>query len=506
MSSAWYHVVVIGAELGGLMYAALAARAGYRVLVLGHGSRPCAYRHEGRVFLRAPERFYGFGSSPAVAKVFGDLSLAMEMKNRPQPLDPMWQVAMPGTRLDIVRPGRRWDRELDRELRASRHVLEGFEGWARGVTAESDELLVSAEPLPPTGFRAGARYRRRLGDLAGLVEPHGLPGAGPLGAAPTGAQVRALVEGAVAHASGLRASAFTPLLTARLWTHLRAGLHRVPGGHDGLAKMFLRRLTEQCGDHRPDAAVGELVVRRGKVVEVVLADRGEVIGCDLVVANVPPWRLEPLLPADHQADAWHQALSANQASAWRFVVNVGVDPRVVPPGMAPELLAIADPAAPLVGDNCLWISRPGVGPVSGGEGRPDPGVLSVSALLVSRGLAPMGAVASRLEQQILARLDDLIPWLDDHLQAVHSPALLREAGGVPEIDPTELVPVMDSAAPMTLGASAFTATTPIRNVLLGGDAMFGGLGFEGACLGALQGLALTQRLVRLKAPLSTDRL
>ena len=490
--SASYHVLVVGNELGGLIYAALAARAGYRVGVLGQGARGGVYRHRGHTFLRQPERFYGFATSAVVARVFGELSMSMEMRNRPRPVEPTAQLVTPDARIDVLRRPERWRGELKRELPDEGRSLLAFEEWAARWTEATNPLLGRDVVLPPTGFRAAARYRQLVGSSAALLDGDERPPSGP--ATP-------LVEGALSHLVGLRSRPLAPLALARLWTHVRAGIYRVPGGLDGLKDLFVAKLRDQCGDHRLDAAIEELVVRgRGRVTEVVLAGRGERLGCELLVANMDPRRFLHLIPPDARHDPFHTGLSARVPVAWRLVVNVAVDPRVIPVGMGPEVVLISDPRAPLQGDNCLWISRPGVAPFATGEGRPGPGVLTVTALLPARGIVPGPPAVQRVVAGTLARLRELIPWFDDHVQAVHVPCLIDDPQrpGQAEVDVSVLLPILSDALPMTAGVGALSIDTPYRNILLGGDALFAGLGFEGACLGAAQTLEATRRLVRLK--------
>ncbi|PKN58556.1 MAG: hypothetical protein CVU56_05170 [Deltaproteobacteria bacterium HGW-Deltaproteobacteria-14] len=500
MTQAWYHIVVIGTDLAGLMYAALAARLGYRVAVIGQGARPNAYRTGGYVFLREPERFYGFASSPAVSRVFGELSLGIEMKNRPRAIHPTLQVVLPHHRIDVAGHRRQWERELDRELPGAIGRFDAFEQWAAEATRATDPAIAAEVAYPPSGLRGRSAYRKIVAGVEGLVEP------GDDALAPwfDGPEQRAVIAGALGHLTGLSGD-LAPIAVARLWTHLRAGLYRIPGGLDGLKEIFLRKLREQSSDFRPDAAVSELVVRRGKVVAVRLADRHEAIGCQLVVGNIEPHRFLSLVPRDQRHDAFHASLAGLVPAGWRLTVNLGVQQRVVPAGMGPEVVVVGDPEARLAGANSLWIARPGHGS-AGGDGRPGPGVLQVTTTLTARGAAPTLGAAERLVEGTLAQLRRVIPWLDDHIEALDVPALTTDpASGRPALDPLELAPIMGRPLSHTLGATAVAPSSAYKNVLICGDLLYQGLGFEGTCLAALQTLALSRQLVRMKTALSSER-
>jgi phytoene dehydrogenase-like protein len=500
MSSAWYNVIVIGGDLSALIYAVMAGKAGYRVGVVGQRDKPNSYRHEGHVFLRQPERFFGFTTSPVVARVLTDLSLNLEMKNRPQALDPTLQIVTDDMRLDVLGNGKLWRRELEREVPGLVHGVLAFEDWASEQTRRSNEALTADVVYPPEGLRAGARYRaatQSCGDLLETPEARRPPLLAALG------RLAPLLEAPLTHLAGVQTNPLGPLPLARLWTHLRAGLYRLPDGLDGLKQIFVRKLLDQCCDYRPDNVVETIVFQRGKAREVLLADRHEALGCEMVVCGTDPGHFLSLIPAHERIARYHADLTAQlEPQAYRVVLNFAVDPRVIPRGMGAEVL-LADPTRPLLAEGCLWISRPGAGPYAAGDSRPGPGVLMVTALLPARGATPSVTSVQRLVSAVRARLRRLIPWFDDHLQAVHVPCLRPMGrGGEAGVDPTELIPVMQAPHPMTLGVSAAPTATAYRNVLLSGNTPFSGLGFEGAFLGALQALAVTRRTLKLRSQLA----
>ncbi len=490
--SATYNVIVIGDGLAGLMYAALAARAGYRVGVVSEGGRANAYRHRGHVFLREAERFYGFGTSPAIQRVFSELSVGMGAGGRPRPMDPIVQVVLPDRRLDVPRSADRWERELERELSDGGETMRAWESWAARWTAETHGLVGGDPILPPSGLWASSTYRRQV--AAALPLLHGLPpdGLSPLGHARDGGHTRAVVEGTLAHLVDLRTHPLPALSAARLWIHLRAGLFRIRGGLDGMKDVLINKLKEQCGDCRRDARAERVVVKRGRAMEVVLAGRGERLGCDLLVCDADPRRFLHLIEPDARHDGFHNELATIEPSAWRLAVNVAVDPRVIPAGMGAEVVMLPGLRGGAGEPSSLWISRPGVAPFEQGEARPGPGVLHVTTLIPARGIAPGPPILERAVARVMDGLRDLIPWLDDHLLAVDVPAASET------VDVSGLHAIYGSPVPMTLDVGALPMRTPYRNVLLLSQAVFGGLGLEGAARGALQALATTRELVRLK--------
>jgi hypothetical protein len=484
VTQSWYHIVVIGMELPGLIYAALAAKMGYRVLVIGQGERPNAYKHQGFWFLRQPERLLGFGTSPIVQRTFGDLSLGLEMKNRPQPIEVL-QLATPSMRLEMGGARRLWEREVEREMPGSLSAFDRFDAHMHALTQTSNGLI---------GLQDGAIAR------APDPEP-----ADPILAHFQDPRARIAVEGPLVHLAGLLPEPLPPWVVARLWTHLRAGIHRFPGGLDGLKHVFVKKIRDQASDVRTEAFASRFTMKRGRIAAIELAERGEAVGCELVLGNVDPRKVGHLFAPEDRIDAWHARLAALEPSGWRMQVNVGLDPRVIPRGMGPELLWVLDPRVRARGDNCVWVSRPGVGPHAGGDARPGPGVVQLSAILEARSSAPTAAHVQRLARAMVEGLRRLVPWLDAHTKIIDVPALTSSTGE-PALDLEALTPIHRLPLADTLGASAFTAETPVKNLLLAGEQRFAGLGFEGTCVTALQALHLTRERVKLHRGLRGERI
>ena len=95
-----------------------------------------------------------------------------------------------------------------------------------------------------------------------------------------------------------------------------------------------------------------------------------------------------------------------------------------------------------------------------------------------------------------------MPFLSEHLVRRHTPWIRMTHG--PEgpresLDPLELRPCYGEAVPHTLGTSPTTITTGYRNVLLGGDIAFCGLGSDAPYVGGLHMYSLARDLVALKS-------
>jgi hypothetical protein len=126
--------------------------------------------------------------------------------------------------------------------------------------------------------------------------------------------------------------------------------------------------------------------------------------------------------------------------------------------------------------------------------------LLTAAMRVPISVASGGAPAAAwLLDRIQRRVEDVLPFLQEHLVYRHTPWLRKLADGTMDIDPAELQPCYGEAIPQTLGLSPLATATGYKNILMGGDASFCGLGGEGPYLAALNLLQHTTEKVPLRS-------
>lgn len=521
MTSAWYQVLVVGDDLGSVAFAALAARAGYRVGVLGQGGRSNTYRHEGHLFVRQAPPLVGLAASPIVSKALASAGLRLSPQQRPLTVNPTLQVVGPDLRLDVVGHAQRWERELRREVGLDAPGVLALERWAREQARASDAAWGEGHAVPPVGHRAVTQHRALARDVEclGLAERGARPGA--LREAGAG---EAIIEGVVSCLSDVATSGgsrggVSATALARLWTQLRAGLLRFPRGLDGLRQRFLHRLADQSGDYRRDDAAAQILFRRDRAREVALAGRRERLGCDvLVLGGAVRQRLDLVGARDRDA-RYHADMEHIEVAGWRVGLNIALDPAGLPVGMGPEVVLLPGERGPAGRREApLWISRPGVPHREGAglEGTPGPGVLHVTMVADQGPTGPTASLIRAAAARALERLRGLIPWFDDHLLALDIPALRGPAvvpgvtargGGVGAragadadglVDPEVIRPLYAAPLPQTFGVGAYPVTTAYRNVLLVGDGPMAGLGLEGTFLTARQAVALTAQIFPLR--------
>lgn len=492
-TTAHYQIVLVGTDMAGLILGALCAKKGYRVLVLGHGSQGALYEHEGHTMCRRLELAHGLGSPP-VRRVFDELSLGLELRNLPKALDPSFQVVLPRARINASTNQRLFERELRREFPDCQPEIATFFRRVAEINAEVEELLKLAPNLPPAGIMEGFRFRKLVKRFPFLDDEWAIED--PLAVFPHGHPFRAFVHAAFRFVSGMLPARPYPATFVRVVTELFKGSWSFDRGPNALRDLF-GQLIAAGGDVMPRAVVAGIDVSRGKATQVVLRDRRQVIGCDLLVCNTDPKRFFHLIPQEQQNEEYHHIIHTLQPVYYTFVGNFVVKARAIPEAMGRHVFAVGDLQHPLEEDNLVHIARD----LDAGQGVDDREVRLISASMrVPIGSASGGAETARyLLDRLQQRVEDTIPFLGEHLLARHTPWLKGQEGGAEDIDPLELQPAYGEAIAHTLGTSPIATTTGYKNILMGSDASFAGLGHDGPYVAALNMFSQVLDRVPLKS-------
>jgi len=496
MSDSYYDIIVVGTELTGLISAAMLAKKGYRVLVVGHGNRANAYDFEGHSFIRRPWLFQGFETSESIKKVFVELALSLEMHNRPKPFDPFFQVVLPDHRLDVVAKDSLAQREFEREFPEDLKEIDAFFKTIATCDQRLAEALATPQVLPPDGFLEQRTYKKLVN---GLVGPHGQT-VDPLASFPARHPFRNFILAPVLMSTACDIPPYAPLQMIRTTAHLRSGLFDIPGGIDGLKRVFIDKVKSNCGDYREKITVDHFVMKRGKLREIVLKNRREVIGCQAIVCNMDVKQFFQLIPQEDQKQRYHLKVLELQPSHLLYTINFALRPGTLPVGMGQHVFVVGDNQKPLEDDNLLLISVNPNGPPTHESGAD---VVSVTARLNTRVVRPTLDNISDHNERIIARVCDTIPFFRENIVGQSSAWITTDKRtGAPAVDTSEFIPVLGPPLDMTLQTSSVASRTAYKNVVLAGEHLHGGLGFEGAFLGSLSVVQFVSDMVNRKSLLN----
>lgn len=490
-----YDVVIAGTDLPGLIFGALAAKKGYRVLILGHGGRENVYEQEGFHFVRRPHLLFGFADSNPIREVFRELALAPEMRNLPRPLSPTCSVILPDSRLEMTHMKGVFEEEIAREFPNQLDTFRDFVGRLPDVESHMEPILAQCPVLPPASFREYMDYRRHLKTLSPLLGSADTDGLAPFG---DDVRMRAFLAAPIVAMSGIRDPWRHPLPFVRLMNHLLRGLYFVEWGLDALKNLFLERVRNNSGDVRLDDHVDMLMLKRGRVNEVEVRARDEAIGVGVLVVGGRLSDALDLIPEPQAKRRYQSRIEQILPSHYLTTLNLGASREVIPEGMGKTGFLVGNPGRPLEGSNFVIVQTdPAMEPIESLD--PNRTTISLSSYLPANRLDGKAATIQQFNNEMLDALRGLLPFIDHHGTLVSSAALTTHPKtGEPVIDPSGLHPVYDEPVGRSLDLVTWPVRTAYKNVLFLGDETSGPLGFEGSFVSAFMAFGVLKKLIQLK--------
>jgi hypothetical protein len=398
MASQHYDAAVVGMEPGALVAAALLARRGLRVLVLGNGSPPATLEVGATTLPAAPAPLPPPQLEPAL-KVFTELNDGPVVRRRAPPIVPALRVSVgPSPRRVTLGPdASAVANELRREFPGEHAELAAVLARLGAVGATLDPILASSVPLPPAGFwdrrevaRTDAQLPKGAVDLLSpLAADH---------------PMRAALVAIGALSGRFAPTDVGPVPLARAFELARRGLHLLEGGAPALRRLFAARIEASSGELRTDTEVTGLELRRGRVTSLRLGPREDEVGVGQVIWAQPLARLVPLL--DERAGRRVRELrSALRPACHRYRLCVTLRASGVPAGLGPRLVSVRDPARPPIDGNALLVTTEPLGA--------ERVMLWAEALVPAAAVDPALTYLTVVRQRVLEHVAELVPNFEE---------------------------------------------------------------------------------------------
>ncbi len=483
MTTSHHDVVVLGADLAPLTCAALLAKRGFRVLVLGQGGLTPTYRLADHVLPRRPFVFTAHGT-PVAERILSELGLQQSVRRLTHPVDPAFQLVMPGHRLDVTPDPELLDRELEREFPRVKRPVMDFHDRATQMSKALDGLFERDLVWPPETLWERRQVARATAKLP-LVRDAPTPDI--LAELPEEHPFRASALAVGAFASDADAWPPATLASARLY----ANAHRRPAGMErglaALTEMWIERLHAHSGTLRMGERAEAISVSRSGVDGVTLAGSGEEISAGFVVAGIDVAALMRILPDRAPFEALFDRYGEPQIRLYRYTLNAILRRGGLPQAMARDVFRVGDARAAAGIEDALHLQRTPL------DEKHE--LVTMQALLPSRRVENDRGYLDGSRERLLAVLADLVPFVGDSLVLVDSP----HDGRPPlSLGRTSALPLAlepgDRRGPHTMqalhafpvwshsGLCALPVRTPIRKLLLCNTQVMPALGMEGQLL------------------------
>jgi hypothetical protein len=483
----FYDAVLIGLDLRTLLTAALLAKRGLRVLVIGHGQPWPSYQVHGVTLPRSTFSLTGY-ESPAIARVFSEIALRPLLSRRLKPLSPAFQALLPGHRFDVLRDARLLTRELEREFPEARRFADELLAALGETGRRIDHVLERDLMWPPEGF-----FERREFARATLHEPFAESlASGSRHALADDHPFSRVLEETLRFADGSSLEGGYSARKLRLLSGRTRAAELVDDALTGLFELLIQSIRTHNGSLRLTERLDGLTVRRGALTSLHVSPSDEEIGCHFLLWGLPVSRLASLLQDRTQLDPMFVEVGEPRARYARYCLNLVVRAEALPEGMARDVLLLADQP--------LWIEQKRL---AHGERA----LLTIETLLPNE---PADERARRLldqRERMLDALGELSPFLRSHLLLVDSPHDGRPIDDVEsgsKVEPAEpfhrgpdtMRNVYTFPRTRLHGTAGLTVRTPLKGILLCNDQVVTGLGVEGAFLTAWSAARAVSRSLR----------
>lgn len=480
MPTSFYDVVVLGTGLEPLVCAALLAREGLRVLVLGQGVPEPSYRL-GSVEIEPYGLIMAGAQSPIVQSTLEDLALRQDLRQRSADRVASLQLLLPKHRLEMYPDHENWLAEVAREFPGLRRQATDITRTLAEVQSELDMVVARGLVWPPETFLERQRF-----SLNSAGQRFGRQGQGwtSWNQLPVGHPLRTAFEAILPHLSGFVPAQHSDTTRARLHGHLLSGVNELSGGWSWFREALFARIRSWGGDVRERDRVDCIrhEGRRGHSIRVARTD--EEIGCSQIAHGTSVAELAQLLPERSSMAALFERVGEPRARAYRCSVHVLVEKRGIPDPLGPlalRCMSVNDPSQVFMLRNC--------------DVEPDQMLISASRLveehLIDTGASPLHFV----REEAVDAIRGVVPFLDEHAIWVDSPhdglppRAFRADTELTCSDPWARGPstmraVYDYPTQRAMGVCALTTRTPVRGVFLCNEQIAPGLGLEGSFLTA----------------------
>lgn len=490
MAARHYDVIVIGRSVGALAAAAILARREFRVLVVGQGERPAAYRYDRFVLNRRPFTLLA-AASPTFKRILHELAQSPRFRRHLQALDPMFCFVAGDRRVEVPPDMELYAREVEREFPEVRQLVDELYANIADVNGRADMVFERDVTWPP-GTLWERIETRRAAALLPLVNggtPHDL-----LSKFPAGHGYRTLTALPALFATDLAAGPgeLPPFALARLHGAWTRGVMTLERGEDELADFFIERIQAHGGQCELERRATSIVVQRGRAAGILEDGEDELTSATDVVAALPGEQIAELTSGAGITKQARNEWPRLTARAGRFVVSLIVKSEGLPAPLPRESFVMPRLGTQNPREPVLHVQRIDSSAAQGVLGE---------TLLVAETLLPRRGPLTLLEtrEAVLSMLVSHFPFLDRHLLVVDSPhdglpLYDYTQGGRREIDRIHVTDTGPGAEPMpwlwSVDPPGYLelAGEPVRGPVLGtylvGRTVMPALGQEGELLAA----------------------
>jgi len=469
----FFDIIVVGPHLGGLLAAALLVKRGKRALLLA-----VPEQKEDDYWESDPHEriFTNLAGTWFLNKALDELAALPGRTRLMKPLAPSFQIIMPRRRVEIYSGDPDHLGHLAEEFNEDPKQVHRFFGTLNRVKETMRHYFMLRSPHRQRGLKGLIRKNLRSLNIIPLHRSGRERFMDLLHRYQFSPLFRAVLNSQVMAFSRLYSSNPTLTSAAHCLSIVQEGGQVLGFERPSLVSVLKSFIVDRGGVIIPDAAIRRIHRASTHVLAVHLEDKYRPYQCHHLLVNTDMRWFNEMLPEGMRDHEYSRRIQEIQAAGFHFRMHFHIRRSVVPVGMGENVLFVADPEKPLLGDNFLSLALgPHDDPIA------DPAGTRILTVTCRIPLAPDHLNAqrmARLEKQILERLKSLIPFIEQNLvhvsRSIIPPTNHGKAGRCPGHSW-----LFELAYTPMMGVSLLANTTPYPNIFLTGDEVLPGMGADG---------------------------
>lgn len=465
-----YQTIVIGNDFSSLVAALTLAHRGKSTVLLREGNVPDYLEQSGYVFNIDPLPWTGFAPHGVSRRLMNKIGMPPVEHFMTLCENPAFQIIFSHHRIDLYNEIEPRRQELCREFKNDcTRVAKLFETITRGSTIVSKYI----DDNPWVNRRSFPGYMKCLFSIPRFVW-HRNALRKQMRAIERNIHLKRLLDAEALIFSNLETTGSNHSLShAYTLTSSMKNLYYHSGGKHRLIGEMEDSFERKGGILLRGCSILRLHVDSDITADVMLCTETAAIRAKNMIVSAKWESIKSLLFNDSRFAKLEKKLKAATPTTFPFSVHIGVHDRGLPEKMAPHVMLIVDEAKPLANGNLIFLETSERGDTerapSGKRAMSGTVFLSDSPLRLS------DDVLKDLSENIVKDLEEFLPFLRENIDFLDISQSITASRNYQEVVNQKYT--VDRAS--LLGIVPLGGKSSVKNVILTGGPMYGGLGFEG---------------------------
>lgn len=469
-----YDTLIIGRDLSSLIAAVTSIQQGRETVLILEGNTEMAHQEGGYLFPFDPRPLSALADRQLVSRFFHNLSLPVADEPAPSPMDPAFQVILPGHRVDLFRDQEKLIGDMIREFPDQKREINRFYlAVAKAGRLIERRLEEEAEGGPVGGktfLRRLARLPAELAACSSLFLPR----------CDKAMAFRRIIQAQLKFLSNLNMEGDRlPLSAAYLLSLPSRGLYYPHGGVNAWISRLRRAFTDHGGIICEGCSVIRMETKPEVIVDLEMAAASSTLHGRKLIVSAQWEKRDLLLPVQKNFLQRFRRLDSIRSTGYPFCLHMGVRTEGLPEKMAPYTVVVRDGNDVVKDRDVVFLETSLPGETERApEGRR---AITATVFLTDSPLRLNDQELKAAATNIIDSLERFLPFLRENIDYLHVDKSISISRRYQEMANRKYRTPKRSF----WGIKTLSHGTRIPNVLITGAILRAGLGFEGEILSGI---------------------